>query len=167
MPRPENRGPRRIPGGGNGGIGYHRGMDPPADRFVLDESEIEERFVRSSGPGGQHVNKVATAVQLRFDLKNSRSIPEEVRVRVRQLAGKRVTAEGVLLLEARRFRSREKNRQDARERLLDLIRRASEPVRPRRKTTPSRASGERRLSDKRRRSEVKKKRGAVPDHESG
>lgn len=142
-------------------------MDPPADRFVLDESEIEERFVRSSGPGGQHVNKVATAVQLRFDLKNSRSIPEEVRVRVRRLAGKRVTAEGVLLLEARRFRSREKNRQDARERLLDLIRRASEPVRPRRKTTPSRTSGERRLSDKRRRSDVKKKRGAVPDHESG
>ena len=137
------------------------------DRIVLDESEIVERFVRSSGPGGQHVNKVATTVQLRFDLKNARSIPEAVRARLIRLAGNRVTAEGVLVLEARRFRSREKNRRDARERLLDLIRRASAAPRPRRKTSPSPQSRERRLSDKRRQGEVKRRRGAVPDTGAG
>lgn len=142
-------------------------MDPSADRIVLDESEIVERFVRSSGPGGQHVNKVATAVQLRYDVKNSRSIPDEVRNRLLRLAGNRVTSEGVLVLEARRFRSREKNRKDARERLLALIRKAFVPPRPRRKTDLSRQSRERRLADKRRRSEVKKKRGGVSDTESG
>lgn len=142
-------------------------MDPSPDRIVLDESEIEERFFRSSGPGGQHVNKVATAVQLRYDLKNSRSLPDEVRMRLFRLAGKRVTAEGVLILEARRFRSREKNRRDARERLLALIRKACVAPRPRRSTRPSHQSRERRLADKRRRSEVKRKRGAVPETESG
>jgi len=142
-------------------------MDSPADRIVLDEREIVERFVRSPGPGGQHVNKVATAVQLRFDLKNSRSIPDDVRTRLSRLAGKRVTSEGVLVLEARRFRSREKNRRDARERLLALIRKAAEPVRPRRKTKPSRESRKRRLSDKRRRSETKKTRKTVSDPDAG
>jgi len=142
-------------------------MDPSAERIVLDESDIVERFVRSSGPGGQHVNKVATAVQLRFDLKNSRSLPDDVRIRLFRLAGNRVTAEGLLVLEARRFRSREKNRKDARERLLALIRKASVPPRPRRKTSPPRQSRERRLSNKRQRSEVKKKRGGVSDTESG
>ncbi len=137
------------------------------DRIVLDEREIVERFVRSSGPGGQHVNKVATAVQLRYDLKHSRSIPDEVRTRLIRLAGNRVTSEGVLVLEARRFRSREKNRRDARERLLALIRKASAPPRPRRKTTPSQQSRERRLSDKRRHGEVKRKRGGVSDEETG
>jgi len=142
-------------------------MDSPADRIVLDEREIVERFVRSPGPGGQHVNKVATAVQLRFDLKNSRSIPDDVRTRLSRLAGKRVTSEGVLVLEARRFRSREKNRRDARERLLALIRKAAEPVRPRRKTKPSRESRKRRLSNKRRRSETKKTRKTVSDPDAG
>lgn len=142
-------------------------MDSPSDRIVLDESEIEERFVRSSGPGGQHVNKVATAVQLRYDLKNSRSLPDEVRKRLFRLAGNRVSAEGVLVLEARRFRSREKNRRDARERLLALIRRASEPERPRKKTRPTRESRERRLAAKLRRGQTKTGRGRVrpPDPE--
>ena len=142
-------------------------MAPFADRIVLDESEIQEKFVRSSGPGGQHVNKVATAVQLRFDLRNSRSIPDEVRKRLARLAGKRVNAEGVLVLEARRFRSREKNRRDARERLLALIRRAAEPERPRKKTRPTRQSRERRLTAKLRRSQTKTGRGRVrsPDPE--
>jgi len=129
----------------------------------LDESEIVERFIRSPGPGGQHVNKAATAVQLRFDVKHSRSIPDEVRVRLFRLAGRRMTAEGVLVLEARRFRSRERNRRDARERLLALIRRAAEPVRPRRKSKPPPESRERRLSDKRRRGEFKRTRGAVSE----
>ena len=120
-----------------------------------------ERFVRSSGPGGQHVNKVATAVQLRFDLRNARSITDEVRARLARLAGKRVTAEGVLILEARRFRSREKNRRDARERLLALIRRAAEPERPRKKTRPTRESRERRLAAKLRRGRTKTERGRL------
>lgn len=142
-------------------------MDPIAEQIVLDESEIVERFVRSSGPGGQHVNKVATAVQLRFDLRNARSIPDEVRERLARLAGKRVNAEGVLVLEARRFRSREKNRRDARERLLALIRRAAEPERPRKKTRPTRQSRERRLAAKLLRSRTKTGRGRVrpPDPE--
>ena len=142
-------------------------MGSSADRIVLDESEIAERFVRSSGPGGQHVNKVATAVQLRFDLKNSRSIPDDVRNRLLRLAGNRVTSEGVLILEARRFRSREKNRRDARERLLALIRKAAEPERPRKKTRPSRESRERRLEAKLRRGRTKTERGRVrpPDAE--
>lgn len=142
-------------------------MASSADRIVLDESEIVERFVRSSGPGGQHVNKVATAVQLRFDLRNSRSIPDDVRARLARLAGKRVNAEGVLVLEARRFRSREKNRRDARERLLALIRRAAEPVRPRKKTRPTRKSRERRLTAKLLRGQTKTGRGRVrpPDPE--
>lgn len=142
-------------------------MDAFRNRFVLDEREIVERFVRSSGPGGQHVNKVATAVQLRFDLKNSRSLPDEVRERLLRLAGKRVTAEGVLVLEARRFRSRERNRRDARDRLLALIRRASAPPCPRRKTGPSGQARERRLSEKRRRGGVKRRRGAVSETDSG
>lgn len=136
-------------------------MASSADRIVLDESEIVERFVRSSGPGGQHVNKVATAVQLRFDLRNSRSITDDVRARLLRLAGKRVNAEGVLVLEARRFRSREKNRRDARERLLALIRRAAEPERPRKKTRPTRISRERRLTAKLRRGQTKTGRGRV------
>lgn len=142
-------------------------MASSADRIVLDENEIVERFVRSSGPGGQHVNKVATAVQLRFDLRNSRSIPDDVRARLARLAGKRVNAEGVLVLEARRFRSREKNRRDARERLLALIRRAAEPVRPRKKTRPTRKSRERRLTAKLLRGQTKTGRGRVrpPDPE--
>ena len=130
---------------------------------MLDESEVEERFVRSSGPGGQNVNKVATAVQLRFDLRSSRSIPEEVRERLIRSAGKQVTGDGVLIIEARRFRTQERNRQDARERLVEWIRRAAEPTRPRRKTGPTGASKERRLESKRRKGTIKKGRRAVPE----
>jgi ribosome-associated protein len=131
--------------------------------IVLDESEIKERFVRSSGPGGQNINKVATAVQLRFDLRNSRSIPDEVRERLVRSAGKRVTGEGVLIIEARRFRTQERNRQDARDRLVEWIRRAALPVRPRRKTGPPRESNERRLESKRQRSRIKQARRVDPE----
>lgn len=131
--------------------------------IVLDECEIKERFVRSSGPGGQNINKVATAVQLRFDLRNSRSISDEVRERLVRSAGKRVTGEGVLIIEARRFRTQERNRQDARDRLVEWIRRAALPVRPRRKTGPPRESKERRLESKRQRSRIKRGRRVVPE----
>jgi ribosome-associated protein len=131
--------------------------------IMLDESEVEERFIRSSGPGGQKVNKVATAVQLRFDLRSSRSIPGEVRERLLRSAGKRVTGEGVLIIDARRFRTQERNRRDAMERLVEWIRRAADPARPRRKTGPTRVSKERRLESKRRKSMIKHGRRAVPD----
>jgi ribosome-associated protein len=136
------------------------------ETILLDESEILERFIRSSGPGGQNVNKVATAVQLRFDVRHSRSLPDAVRERLVRLAGKRMTGEGVLILEARRFRTQERNRQDARDRLIGLLRKAAEPVTPRRKTRPGRESQKRRLERKHRRSESKKTRGrvSIPEH---
>ena len=135
------------------------------DMILLDESEIRERFLRSSGPGGQNVNKVATAVQLRFDARNSRSLPDDVRERLVRLAGRRMTGEGVLVIEARRFRTRERNRQDARDRLIAVVRKAAEPVATRRKTRPTGESKKRRLESKRRRSEFKKarRRGPVPE----
>ena len=123
--------------------------------ITINESEIREDFVRSSGPGGQNVNKVATAVQLRFDVKHSTSLPEEVRERLIRLAGKRITEDGHLLIDARRFRTQEKNRRDARERLATLIRKAT--IRPKRriKTRPTLASKRRRLDTKRHRAKVK------------
>ena len=129
--------------------------------ICIDEGEIEERFIRSSGPGGQNVNKVATAVQLRFDVRNSRSIPEGVRERLLRMAGKRVTGEGVLLIEASRFRTRERNRRDARDRLVHWLEKASAPVKPRRKTRPTAGSRERRLEGKQLRSETKRVRKPV------
>jgi ribosome-associated protein len=132
------------------------------ETILLDESEIRERFLRSSGPGGQNVNKVATAVQLRFDVENSRSLPDDVRERLVRLAGRRMTGEGVLVLEARRFRTQERNRQDARDRLIALVRKAALPVALRRKTRPTGVSRKRRLESKRRRSEFKKTRRRVP-----
>jgi len=132
------------------------------ETILLDEGEIRERFRRSSGPGGQNVNKVATAVQLRFDVRNSRSLPDDVRERLVRLAGRRMTGEGVLVIEARRFRTQERNRQDARDRLIALVRKAAEPVVPRRKTRPTGESRKRRLASKRRRSEFKKTRRRVP-----
>lgn len=127
--------------------------------IVLDESELEFSFVRSSGPGGQNVNKVATAVQLRFDVARSPSLPADVRARLTARAGRKLTRDGVLLLTARRFRTQERNRADAVERLVELIRAAAAPPKRRRKTKPTRASKQRRVEAKRRQSSTKRLRG--------
>ena len=130
------------------------------ETISIKENEIQEEFVLASGPGGQNVNKVATAVKLRFDAAHSPSLPEDVRERLIRLAGKRLTEEGVIVIDARRFRSQDRNRQDARERLAALIRKAAQRPKPRRKTRPTPASIERRLEDKHRRSQIKRVRRA-------
>jgi ribosome-associated protein len=132
------------------------------DQLSLDEGEITESFIRASGPGGQNVNKLATAVQLRFDVRHSPSLPYEVRARLETLAGKRLTRDGVLVITAQRHRTQERNREDALERLVELVRAAAVRPTPRRPTRPTLGSKVRRLEGKKRRSDIKAGRQAKP-----
>ena len=132
------------------------------DTLDLDEAEISESFIRASGPGGQNVNKVASAVQLRFDVRHSRSLPQPVRERLERLAGHRLSQDGVLVITAQRFRSQERNRADALSRLVALIGRAATPPPLRRPTRPSAAARERRLADKAQRARLKQQRTSPP-----
>ena len=124
--------------------------------ITIADQELEERFIRSSGPGGQNVNKVSSAVQLRFDVKNSQSLPEAVRAALLGLAS--VTRDGVLVITAQRFREQERNRADARDRLADIVRRAAIPPKPRRPTKVPKASKRKRLEGKKHRAEIKRGR---------
>ena len=131
--------------------------------IAIAEEELHEDFIRASGPGGQNVHKVSSAVQLRFDARRSPNLPEAVRQRLERLAGHRLTGEGVIVITAQRFRTRERNREDALERLLELIREAAvPPPPPRRATRPTLASKKRRLEGKAKRADIKKGRGRQP-----
>ncbi len=137
-------------------------MIPVTAKITLDEREIEENFVRASGPGGQNVNKLSTAVQLRFDVRHSPSLPGEVRDRLERLAGSRLTRDGVLVIAAQRHRTQARNRQDALDRLIDLIRQAAIAPVKRRPTRPTKASRERRIEGKKRRAGIKRLRRSRP-----
>ena len=137
-------------------------MIPVTANIALDEKEVTEFFVRSSGPGGQNVNKVASAVQLRFDARRSPSLPADVRERLERLAGSRLTRDGIIVITAQRHRAQARNREDALARLLDLIRHAAQPPRKRRATKPPRAARERRIEGKKRRAGIKRLRRAKP-----
>jgi len=136
---------------------------PITPDLILDEAELEEVFVRAPGPGGQNVNKVATAVQLRFPLERTTTLPDDVRRRLRGLAGRRVSSDGWLVIEANRFRSQARNREDARQRLVELIRKAAHAPKPRRPTRPTAAAKARRLNDKRARGLMKRDRQKTGD----
>ena len=135
------------------------------DSITIDESELTEDFVRSSGPGGQNVNKLSTAVQLRFDVRRSPSLPNDVALRLMRLAGSRLTKDGVLVITAQSHRTQERNRQDARDRLIELIRQAAVVPVKRRKTKPTRASREKRIESKKRRGNIKGLRRTKPSFE--
>jgi ribosome-associated protein len=135
---------------------------PITRTIAIDEREIEERFIRASGPGGQNVNKLSTAVQLRFDVRRSPSLPNDVRARLETLAGKRLSKDGVLTITAQQHRTQDRNRSDALERLVELIRRAAVPPVPRRPTKPSKGERRRRLEAKGRRSTIKGLRRTKP-----
>ena len=141
------------------------GMIYISEHIFIEENEIHEEFIHASGPGGQNVNKVATAVQLRFDVADSPSLPDDVRERLNLLAGRRLTKEGILIINACRYRTQEQNRQDALNRLIELICKAVEKPKPRRKKKISAASKQRRLEAKRRKSEVKQMRRFDPGKE--
>jgi ribosome-associated protein len=143
-------------------MAYDGTMIPVTGSLSIDESEIAETFMRGSGPGGQNVNKVASAVQLRFDVRRSPSLPEDVKARLERLAGKRLTGDGVLVITAQRHRTQERNREDARARLLALIRQATERPKSRRPTRPTLASKKRRLEGKSKRSQLKRLRVGKP-----
>lgn len=136
-------------------------MLPIAPGIALDETELSESFLRSSGPGGQNVNKVETAVQLRLDVANSPSLPDWLKARVRTVAGRRLTEDGVLIITAQQYRSQERNREDARARLLGILEKASERQPPRRPTRPTWSSKQERMEGKSVRATVKKLRGRV------
>jgi ribosome-associated protein len=137
------------------------------DAIQIDENELQFEFVRGSGPGGQNVNKVASAVQLRFDVGRSPSLPDDVRARLLAQAGNRITADDVLVLEARQFRNQERNRQDALSRFIALVRQAAVRPKTRRRTQPTAGARERRLDAKRHRSRRKQLRGKVSRHDEG
>ena len=142
--------------------GLPRAMIRITDHIAIEEGELAESFIRSSGPGGQNVNKLSTAVQLRFDVRHSPSLTDEVRGRLERLAGKRLTRDGVLIITAQNHRTQERNRADALDRLTDLIRQAAVRPVPRRATRPTKASRRRRLDSKKHRGDIKALRGGKP-----
>jgi ribosome-associated protein len=136
-----------------------------SDTLVIDERELQERFVRASGPGGQNVNKLSTAVELRFDMRNSSALSHEVKTRLTALAGRRLSKDGILVIDAQRFRTQDQNRQDARERLVALIQAALERPRRRRATKPKYSAKVKRLQSKKSRGQTKQLRGRVTSHD--